>query len=473
MSISSASTRSALKRQPEAPEIPSHMTHDPSSGVSASRGALLGGVAVALVALLAALALIFTNATGITRIAAASRTQQLAESALGASAAARNALGQALILTATGPDPVVLAAWLEEARWVLTDLRSRVDAVSAQTGSEVVGAAADTALVEAEKVLIVIGAGDASTAGALAVNEATPAFEDLTAGLVVIRDEPARTIAAANLEAGSVATASRFMVALFIPSLALIVGLLVLRRRRRSERMWAELERERSLNRSKDQLLANLSHELRTPLTGIYTSALTIEELGGDDPAIGRELNGLIIDQSADLTRMVEDLLASAQADAGRLTFKLVPTSVRREVEGVIREFSRIPNRVVVKGVETDVLADPGRLRQLLRNLVSNAVRHGGPRIALHGEVSGGWYLLEVWDNGPGVPEDVSQRLFERFVHQGDRPLTVGSVGLGLAICRVLAEGMGGSIGYRRQAAHTVFTVRLPLARAVAPMTAA
>jgi signal transduction histidine kinase len=449
------------------------MTHAASSGASASRGALLGGAAVALIALLAALALVFTNASGIIRVAAESRTQQLAESALGASAAARNALGQALILTAADPDPAILAAWVEEARLVLADLRARVDAVSAHTGSPEVGAALTTALARAEATLAAIEAGDSILAGETAVNEASPAFDALTDALVVIRDDAARDIAAASLEAGSVATASRFMVALFIPSLALIVGVLVLRRRRRAEQMSAELERERSLNRSKDQLLANLSHELRTPLTGIYTSALTIDELGGADPETGRELNGLIIDQSADLTRMVEDLLASAQADAGRLTFNPVPTDVRHEVEGVIREFSRIPTKMVVKGIEAHVIADPGRLRQLLRNLISNAVRHGGPRIAVHGTVAGGWYVLEVWDNGPGVPDDVSSRLFERFVHQGDRPLTVGSVGLGLAICRVLAEGMGGSIAYRRQSDNTVFTVRLRLARIASPQTAA
>ncbi|MBI5157221.1 MAG: HAMP domain-containing histidine kinase [Acidimicrobiia bacterium] len=449
------------------------MSHAASSGASASRGALLGGAAVALIALLAALALVFTNATGITRVAAESRTQQLAESALGASAAARNALGQALILTAAEPDSTILAAWVEEARLVLADLKARVDAVSAHTGSTEVGAAMATALAKAEETLAAIEAGDPVSAGETAVNEATPAFEVLTAALVVIRDDAARAIAAASLEAGSVATASRFMVALFMPSLALIVGLLLLRRRRRAEQMSAELERERSLNRSKDQLLANLSHELRTPLTGIYTSALTIDELGGSDPEIGRELNGLIIDQSADLTRMVEDLLASAQADAGRLTFSPVPTPVRHEIEGVIREFSRLPTKMVVNGIEAEVMADPGRLRQLLRNLLSNAVRHGGPRIAVDGTIAGDWYVLEVRDDGPGVPDDVCERLFERFVHQGDRPLTVGSVGLGLAICRVLAEGMGGSIAYRRESGYTVFSVLLPLARIAAPQAAA
>lgn len=253
------------------------------------------------------------------------------------------------------------------------------------------------------------------------------------------------------------------MVALFIPSLAVVAVVMVNRRRRRAERLVIDLEKERSLNRSKDQLLANLSHELRTPLTGIYTSALTIEELGYEDTEISRELNGLIIDQSADLTRMVEDLLTSAQADAGRLTFAPAPIPVRREVDAIIREFARLPAKIKVKMATATVSADPGRLRQLLRNLVSNAVRHGGPSIAIRGQRKLGGYVLEVSDNGVGVSTEIADRLFERFVHQGDQPLTVGSVGLGLAICRVLAEGMGGTIGYRRERNRTVFSVQLPL----------
>jgi signal transduction histidine kinase len=436
-------------------------------GVSASRGAILGGSAIALIALLAALALVFTNSTGVTRIATDAQTQQLAESALGASAAARNALGQALILSASTPQPEVLAAWLEEARLVLGDLETRVAAVGERADTAAVSTAMEKARRLSDEVLTLLGSRDTTAAGILATEQVAPAFDELTTALAEVRDRSAVAIAAVALEAGSVTTASRFMVALFVPSLAVVVGLLVLRRRRRAELLSAELERERALNRSKDQLLANLSHELRTPLTGIYTSALTIEELGAEDPDTSRELNGMIIDQSADLTRMVEDLLASAQADAGRLTFNLVPTSVRGEIEGVVREFSRLPRPVAIRCTDAEVFADPGRLRQLLRNLLSNAVRHGGPRVSLRGRSGPEWYTLEVRDNGSGVADDVSARLFERFVHQGDRPLTVGSVGLGLAISRVLAEGMGGSLEYRREAGITVFAVRLP--RAAAP----
>jgi signal transduction histidine kinase len=210
-------------------------------------------------------------------------------------------------------------------------------------------------------------------------------------------------------------------------------------------------------------LIANLSHELRTPLTGIYTSALTIEDLGFEDREIAAELNSMIIDQSADLNRMVEDLLVSAQADAGRLSFDVRSTDPVAEIHSVVRELDRLGTPIRVRAEPALVLADGGRLRQLMRNLVSNAIRHGGPDVAIFGATDGNSYLIRVEDDGPGVPADIEARLFERFVHQGDRPLIVGSVGLGLAITRVLAEGMGGTIEYSRQDSRTVFEIRLAL----------
>ncbi len=88
-------------------------------------------------------------------------------------------------------------------------------------------------------------------------------------------------------------------------------------------------------------------------------------------------------------------------------------------------------------------------------------MRHGGPTIRVRGREAGEDYLVQVIDDGDGVPEDLEPRLFERFIHRGDRPLVVGSVGLGLAITKVLAEGMGGTIDYQRHAGRTVFAVRL------------
>ena len=160
-------------------------------------------------------------------------------------------------------------AWLAEARLVLTDLESRVDGSSPDSNTPLSAADSFFALDLSTQTLDAIAAGDEDAAGVIATEQAAPAYESLTLLLVDVRDDAERTIAAASLEAGSVATASRFMVALFIPSLAVVAVVMVNRRRRRAERLVIDLEKERSLNRSKDQLLANLSHELRTPLTGI------------------------------------------------------------------------------------------------------------------------------------------------------------------------------------------------------------
>jgi signal transduction histidine kinase len=314
-------------------------------------------------------------------------------------------------------------------------------------------------------VLALIEAGDPESAGAAASGPAPEAFQTLTAELTRVRGDAVHAIAQAAAEAGSVATASRFTVAFFVPTIGLAVGLVVVRRRRKREQLAVDLEKERAINRSKDQLIANLSHELRTPLTGIYTSALTIEDLGFEDIEVASELTSMIVDQSADLNRMVEDLLVSAQADAGRLSFDLRETDPVAEIEGVVKELRRFGTPVATHTLPAPVLADPGRLRQLLRNLLSNAIRHGGATVEVHGAPIGDSYVIRVEDDGAGVPDEIEGRIFERFVHQGDRPLIVGSVGLGLSITRVLAEGMGGAISYRRAGNRTTFELRLDLAR--------
>ena len=110
------------------------------------------------------------------------------------------------------------------------------------------------------------------------------------------------------------------------------------------------------------------------------------------------------------------------------------------------------------------VLADPLRLRQILRNLVSNAVKHGGGRVAVVGLYAAGGYAFSVVDDGPGVSEEIAGRLFERYIHDGRRALLAGSVGLGLNIARSLAEAMGGSLEYSRHGEATWFTLVTPLA---------
>ncbi len=424
--------------------------------------AIIGGTFVAIAGLLAALALVYTNATGVTQVADDARRQQHAESALGAAASARNAVGQALLLSGSTDDPTLTAAAIAEAESVLAAMEERMvvvaDSLADPAGLEDL---LTLALSDAAAVLDAVADGDLESAGKVATGASATSFTQLVDRVSTLRNDLAVDIAGAATESGSIATASRFMVAFFVPSVAVAVAFIVAKRRRKRERLAIELDQERALNRSKDQLIANLSHELRTPLTGIYTSALAIEDAGFVDLNLTRELTDVIIDQSADLTRMVEDLLVSAQADAGRLRFDLTPTDFASLIAGLENEFSRLNARIDTAVAPGIVMADPGRLRQLLRNLVSNAAKYGNGRVGVKGRLNGASYTVQVVDDGPGVPEDVKDRMFQRFVHRGDQPLIVGSVGLGLSISKVLAEGMGGRIAYRRTEQFTIFEATL------------
>ena len=422
---------------------------------------LAGGALVGVAGLLAALALVYSNSSGVIDVTDAAAGQHRAQAALTAITASRSALAQTLLIATD--EPALATAAVAETRTLFDELDTRVTslAATADTGTglnDPLGAV----LTTADAALDAIVAGDVDRAAAQAVDTAT-GFDELTAAVIAVRDHHSAVIAEAASRAGSVATASRFMVALVVPLIGVIIAFVFVRRERRRERLSAELEHERNLNQSKDQLIANLSHELRTPLTGIYTSAMAVEDMGDAEPELSRELNGLIVDQAADLTRMVEDLLVSAQADAGRLHFDCGPTSLVAQLDSVKHEIERMGADITVRVSDADVVVDPGRLRQVLRNLLSNAVRHGGDSISVEGRPDGDVYRLVVADDGAGVPTEVAERMFQRFVHQGDTPLITGSVGLGLAITKVLTEGMDGTIEYERSDGMTRFVMTLPM----------
>jgi signal transduction histidine kinase len=115
---------------------------------------------------------------------------------------------------------------------------------------------------------------------------------------------------------------------------------------------------------------------------------------------------------------------------------------------------------------EALVHVDRMRQRQVLRNLISNARKYGGPEIRLTGRVAGDMYEWVVADNGDGVPKEIEERLFQRFVHRGSLVTAPGGVGIGLSIVRALVEGMGGAIDYSRVGGWTEFRVTVPLSEA-------
>lgn len=218
-------------------------------------------------------------------------------------------------------------------------------------------------------------------------------------------------------------------------------------------------------NESKDRLLASVSHEIRTPLTAIVGLS---EELVASRTSLGEEeldeLNGIIAVQSRELAELVEDLLVASRADFGNLSIRPEEVDlyeqVARVVEGV-GESHPTSKEVTVVG-EARAWADPLRVRQVIRNLLTNAVKYGGDRISIQVSNVGDRALVTVTDDGTGVADSETQLIFERYYRSAQSPTQPGSVGIGLPVSRQLAEMMDGTLNYVQAGRYPQFEFSLP-----------
>lgn len=220
-------------------------------------------------------------------------------------------------------------------------------------------------------------------------------------------------------------------------------------------------------NASKDKLLASVSHEIRTPLTAIVGLSEEIvssrSTLRGEELA---EINGIIAVQSRELAELVEDLLVASRADFGNLSIKPEAIDLGEQISQVVpglRESSSTHKTVTVSGEEIMAWADPLRVRQILRNLVTNAIKYGGDRIVVATREHMSQATVVVADNGVGVAEREAKLIFERYYRSAQSPTQPGSVGIGLAVSRQLAEMMGGSLSYIPGDSQHRFELALPL----------
>lgn len=224
----------------------------------------------------------------------------------------------------------------------------------------------------------------------------------------------------------------------------------------------------RASNESKERLLASVSHEIRTPLTAIVGLS---EEIISSRTSLGDEeldeLNGIIAIQSRELAELVEDLLVASRAEGGTLSIKPEALDLRDQAEAVltgIKESHPTTKTIVVHGGDVLAWADPLRVRQVLRNLLTNAIKYGGDRIVLGARVKNGMAQVVVADDGAGVPKHEIELIFERYYRSAQSPTQPGSVGIGLAVSRQLAELMGGTLEYVLGDAQHRFELSLPLA---------
>jgi len=317
----------------------------------------------------------------------------------------------------------------------------------------------------ASTVISLSGSGQPGQAADELVTSLVPASNRLAVELTAERDSQAQAVDDSTDSVNAMARAVGFLTIFLIPVLA-IIGYRIAARRQlegAAAHLDARVEAEKELGRAKDKFLANVSRELRNPLTSIYGFSEVLLEQGFVDPQAG-DLVGLINTESAELARMVEDLLVAAHDDRSPLPIESDVVEMETEIREVIAPFEKRGNAVGGTWGSGVVVADTLRVRQILRNLIANAVEHGGPNIRVYGDAAGSRYVVSVEDDGPGVPSEIVDRLFTRFVHDADARLAGGSVGLGLAVAHQLARAMGGSLDYERVGNRTAFVLSLPLA---------
>jgi len=232
----------------------------------------------------------------------------------------------------------------------------------------------------------------------------------------------------------------------------------------------------REANRQKDEFIAMLAHELRNPLGAIALGAELLERARDDDER-GRFAAASIKRQITHIRKLVDDLLDVARATYGKLALERRPCDLLDAAASIAAEYrarTADPAAFRVTGGSAWVDADPTRLRQIVDNLLENAVKYGARTVALRVGGDGEWAELAVTDDGQGIAPELLARLFEPFV-QGAQSIdrAQGGLGLGLALVRRLAALHGGTLTAESAGAGkgSRFVLRLP--RIAAPPSAA
>jgi len=231
------------------------------------------------------------------------------------------------------------------------------------------------------------------------------------------------------------------------------------------------LERLREFDRLKDEFIAVVSHELRTPLTSVYGAALTLRQQELDDDRRNTLLD-IVSTEAARLGRLLDDVLWVSRLDSDRAdTFIDRVDALEVVTEVVNGARTHLPPTLAIEIRHPDapppVAADPDKLRQVLVNLVENAVKYSGAgEIEVSLESGQNRMRFAVRDEGLGIPYEEQARIFEKF-HRLDPDMTrgVGGSGLGLYICKGLVERMDGEIWVEsRPGRGSTFIFELPLA---------
>ena len=257
----------------------------------------------------------------------------------------------------------------------------------------------------------------------------------------------------------------------------------VTERRRIDDALAAALEQAEAASRAKSAFLANTSHEIRTPLN-ILQNLARMAQRPALEPVLREQYLDQLVHSAQGLGEVMSDVLDLSKIEAGRLTLEALPFSLREVVQAVHRDYLALAHAkgllltlLIADDVPEWVLGDATRVRQVLVNFLSNAIKFtaaGSVQIELRSDEAGHVRLV-VADTGNGIDEATQRILFRPFT-QADASTTrrYGGTGLGLSICRELVQLMGGRIGVDSAPGRgSRFWAELPLAASAAPPVAA
>lgn len=226
------------------------------------------------------------------------------------------------------------------------------------------------------------------------------------------------------------------------------------------------------LEKVRQEFLSNISHELRTPLTSIIAFVETLEDGAIDDSDNNRRFLGVIRRNAERMHALIADILELSLIESGNISIDKGQVRLGHVVDDIFDSLSsKAAERdiLLIKNIPEDarVLADPGRLEQMLTNLIDNAIKFNRPSgtVAIEYKLRSGRSVISVTDTGEGIMSEHLSRIFERF-YRLDRGRTreVGGTGLGLAIVKHLARLHGGEVSVESELGRgTSFFVELPV----------
>lgn len=412
---------------------------------------------------------VFAGSEGAMSVADDATVQLRAQEMLGAISVSRAIFSEALVFGAAYQkedlSETAFRDVLAEADKVLRDLSTQWSSLETVLPDPEIGQALFSYVGAGSRLVADLEMGRFDEAQGIDAVGLREAYEYATRLLVDERDERERHIAAVRAGVGDVADAARFVVAFFVPGLAILAALAFIRHRQRRIQLEAEIERDEEIRDAKDQFLSAVAHELRTPLTAVVGFAETLRDRSRQLSLKDRdELVDILADEASDTAFMIEDLLVFARANIGDLTIRPEVLETGDLIEKIAMGWGgRNEDRLTVSG-KGNMWADPLRMKQVFRNLLSNAFDHGGPKVEVRIAPKGSSVEIEVADNGPGIPLALREKVFEPYQHGVSHDGQTAPMGLGLTVARSLVRLMEGDLRYRYRDGESIFEVTIPAA---------